>query len=202
LRISSCLQMLAYFLAVPPKFKTFFAWPTPFLHFWPRDRWSCDFEHVGGWRVPNKPKWWRHLRGMSAVVNYSPFAACGIRSNFLDPIEGLIGGGLCRHMVLTHGNWEWHRGSYRACMNKIQHQKMHSLKCSNLINYNYILCKLKIGPWNFNYDTGLRWTSKVFKMKSYGHSQSCSGWLKHWVWEFIVPLGTTWTITRVLCLCF
>jgi hypothetical protein len=116
----------------------------------------------------------------------------------IDPIEGLIGGGLYKHMVLTHGNREWQRGSYWAYINKIQHKKMHSSKCSNLINYNYVLCNLRIGPWTFNIDMELGWISKVFKMKSYEHSQSYSGWQKHWGWEFIVPLGTTWTIAKVL----
>jgi hypothetical protein len=133
---------------------------------------------------------------INAISNYSPFVACGVRFNLIDPIEGVIGGGLCRHMVLTHGNWEWHWGLYWACINKIQNKKMHISKCSNLINYNYILCNLRIGPWAFNIDMGLRWNSKIFKMKSYGHSQSYSGWQKHWGWKFIVPMGTTCTIVR------
>jgi hypothetical protein len=43
---------------------------------------------------------------MITVGNYNPFATCGVRFNLIDPIEGLIGGGLYKHMVLTHGNRE------------------------------------------------------------------------------------------------
>jgi hypothetical protein len=41
------------------------------LCFWTRDMWSCDFKHVGGKRVPSKPKWWGCLRDVIAVANYS-----------------------------------------------------------------------------------------------------------------------------------
>jgi hypothetical protein len=53
------------------------------------------------------------------------------------------------------------------------------LQAHGLISLNYIICNLGIGPQAFNIDMGLGWTFKVFKMKNYGHSQSCSGWQKH-----------------------
>ncbi len=58
----------------------------------------------------------------------------------------------------------------------------YSCSCSQvhgLTSLNYIICNLGIGPRAFNIDMGLGWTSRVFKMKSYGHSQSCSVWQKH-----------------------
>ncbi len=77
-------------LAIPRKLKTFFAWPTPFLCFWTRDKWSCDFGHVGGWWVLSKPKWWGHLGDVIIVANYSPPVVYIVGSNLIDPIEGLM----------------------------------------------------------------------------------------------------------------
>ncbi len=87
LKLSSNVNL---FLAIPHKLKTFFAWPTPFLCFWTRDKWSCDFGHVGGWWVLGKPKWRRRVGDVIIVANYSPLEAYIVGSNLIDPIEGLM----------------------------------------------------------------------------------------------------------------
>jgi hypothetical protein len=60
------------------------------LRFWTKDKWSCDFGHVGGWRVFNKPKWWGRLGDVITVANYSPPVAYSVGSKLIDPIEGLM----------------------------------------------------------------------------------------------------------------
>jgi hypothetical protein len=60
------------------------------LHFLLGYTFGCAFGYVGGWWASFNFEWWLRLRDVTDATIHCPHVGCGVWSNLIEPIEGLM----------------------------------------------------------------------------------------------------------------